>query len=51
MKEFDTEKWFCKFEFDQKKGNKNELGCTKIADIEQIQGWNLPEPCREVFYM
>ena len=38
MKEFDTEKWLSKFDFDQKKGNGNELGCTKIADKEQIQG-------------
>ena len=37
MKEFDTEKWFSKFNFDQKKGGENELGCTKIADQEQMQ--------------
>ena len=36
MKEFDTEKWFSKFNFDQKKGGKNELCCTKIAYKEQI---------------
>ena len=38
MKEFGTEKWFSEFNFDQKKGDKNELGCTKIADKERIQG-------------
>ena len=37
MKEFDTEKWFSKFKFDQKKGGKIELGCTKLANREQIQ--------------
>ena len=34
MKEFDTDKWFSNFDFDQKNGDKNKLGCTKIADKE-----------------
>ena len=36
MKEFDTENWFNKFNFDSKKGGENELGYTKIADKERI---------------
>ena len=47
MKEFDTETWFNKFDFDQKKGGKNELGYTKIADEEQIQGRNSIKTCQE----
>ena len=38
MKGFDTDKWFSKFVFDQKKGGKNELCSTKIAaDAEQMK--------------
>ena len=38
MEEFDTEKQFSKFDFDQKQGGENELGCTKISNKGQIQG-------------
>ena len=40
MKKFDLEKWFNKFNFDKKKGGKNKLGCTKIAEKEQIYRCN-----------
>ena len=50
MKEFDTEKWFSKFDFDQKESGKNELCCNKIADKEQIQGCISTETYGQVFY-
>ena len=38
MDEFGTEKQLTKFDFDYKKGVKNELGCTKISNKGQTQG-------------